>query len=244
MIQSALRRFLRRLGGHLTQGLAQKKDVDDLYDMVAGLLQIQSGLAGGPILKPLRVWVISPDAMAWMLADLQERTAPTIVEFGAGQSTVIFALWLKNKGAGKVISFEHDPAHADAIRRQLEACGAAEWVDLRIVPLVDYPAVGSLPACQSYALTDLPDLPIDLALVDGPPYWFGASCRYPPLNWAVSRLATHGTLYLDDTARPAERDVLHQLSAAWPDVVIDDLRAEKGLARCTRGTAIAPGTRP
>ena len=33
MIQSALRRFLRRLGGHLTQGLAQKKDVDDLYDM-------------------------------------------------------------------------------------------------------------------------------------------------------------------------------------------------------------------
>ena len=49
---------------------------DNLYDEIAGMMQIQSALTGGPVLKPLRHWALSPDAMAVMLADLQERTRP------------------------------------------------------------------------------------------------------------------------------------------------------------------------
>lgn len=234
MIRDLLRRFLRKLGSSLTAGLAQKKDVDALYDLIAGLIQVQSAMAGGPVLKPLREWVISPDAMAWILADLQERESPTIVEFGCGQSSVMFAAFLKHKGSGRLISIEHDQAHADAVRKQLEACGLMAQVDLNVVPLIEYAANGAMTACRSYSLTGLPDVAIDVALIDGPPYHCGEATRYYPLEWAVSRLAPGGSAYLDDTARPQERAVLRAVSAKYPDVLLDDLRAEKGLTRARR----------
>jgi predicted O-methyltransferase YrrM len=237
MIRAALRRSLRRLGASLTAGLAQKKDIDDLYDQVAGLMQVQSAMRGAPVLKPLRLWVLSPDAMAWILADLQERVNPTIVEFGSGQSTVIFAACLKHKGQGRLISVEHDPAHADAVRRQLIACGLSDVVDLRVVPLADYPGVGPLPPSRSYATATLPAVPIDVALVDGPPLALGEATRFHPMQWTLSQLAPGGAAFLDDAARPQEQAVLTQLQRAWVDLVVDDLRAEKGLARCTRAAA-------
>lgn len=240
MIHAAMRRLLRKLGASLTAGLAQKRDIDDLYDQVAGLMQIQSALAGGMVLKPLRVWVISPDAMAWILADLQERVAPTVIEFGSGQSTVILAAYLKNKGQGRLISVEHDAAHADAVRRQLNACGLEAQVDLRIVPLIGYPAVGTMAACQSYQLTDLPEVKIDAAIVDGPPTDLGESARLHPLQWALSRLLPQGAVFLDDAVRPEERAILAYLATVFPDLSVRNLHAEKGLARCTLGAAAVP----
>jgi predicted O-methyltransferase YrrM len=234
MIRTLLRRFLRKLGSSLTAGIARKQDIDNLYDLVAGLMQVQSAMAGAPVLKPLRIWVISPDAMAWLLADLQERQAPTILEFGCGQSTVIFAAFLKNKGAGRLISIEHDPEHAAAVRRQLDACGLAGLVDLRVVPLVEYPAKGALAACRSYRMDDLPDLTIDVALIDGPPYTYGDAVRYHPVEWVLPRLAPGGCAYLDDTQRAQERAVLQAIAATYPDVRLEDLRAEKGLTRMAR----------
>lgn len=243
MIRAALRRFLRKLGASLTAGLAQKKDIDDLYDLIAGLMQVQSAMAGGPVLKPLRIFVISPDAIAWILADIQDRVAPTVVEFGAGQSTVILAACLKHQGRGTLLSIEHDEAHANAVRRQLDACGLASYVDLRVVPVTDYPSAGSLPACQSYATAALPDCTIDVALIDGPPHWFGEASRLPPAQWALSRLSEGGAMYLDDITRPQERMVLAHLATVCSDLAVDHLRAEKGLARCTRVAASVPAAR-
>jgi predicted O-methyltransferase YrrM len=243
MIRAAMRRFLRKLGASLTAGLAQKKDIDDLYDQVAGLMQIQSAMHGGPVLKPLRVWVISPDAMAWVLAEIQERSDPVVVEFGSGQSTVILAACLKHKGRGRLLSIEHDAVHAAAVRRQLEACGLSSNVDLRVVPLIDYPVAGTLPASKSYALTGLPDVQVDVALIDGPPSELGDAARLHPAQWALSRLSAGGAVFLDDTTRSQERAVLAHLAAVVPDLAIDYPRAEKGLARCTRVTASARAAR-
>ena len=237
MIRSTIRWCIAQVRSRLLTGVARQEDLDRLYDQIAGLMQIQSALGGTPILKPMRGWALSPDAMVWILTDLQDRTSPTVVEFGCGQSTVILAAWLKNRGASRLISFEHDPAYAAAIRRQLEACGLASQVDLQVVPLVDCAAVGGLAPCQSYALPDRRDLAIDVALVDGPPYWAGDATRYHPLRWAVDRLTPDGAVYLDDTIRAAERSVVRELSAQVPAIVTDDLKAEKGLIRCKRGSA-------
>jgi predicted O-methyltransferase YrrM len=243
MIREAMRRFLRKLGASLTAGLAQKQDIDALYDQVAGLMQIQSAMAGGPVIKPLRIWVISPDAMAWILAEIQERVAPTIVEFGSGQSTVILAACLKHKGQGTLLSIEHDPAHAAAVRAQLDACGLSSHVDLRVVPLTDYAASGPMVACKSYQTAGLPELVIDVAIVDGPPYFLGDSTRVHPMQWVLSRLSKDGVAFLDDTARPQEQAILAHLATVMPDLKVDDLRAEKGLARCTRPVKGAPAAR-
>lgn len=229
-------RVFDRVRERFLVGVARQEKIDQqfdsLYDQIAGLMQIQSALTGGPVLKPLRHWALSPDAVAVILADLQERSQPHIVEFGCGQSTVVFASWVKQRG-GRLTTFEHDPHYADVIRRQLDACGLTAHVDLRVVPLIDYAAAGPLPPSKSY------ELPanaggFDVALVDGPPYWAGESGRYHPLKWSVDRLNPGGAAYLDDAARPPEQRIVAALKTAVSGLTASELRAEKGLVKITR----------
>ena len=49
------------------------------------------------LLGPLRGWAISPDAIVHVLADLEPRENPTVVEFGSGESTIILASALARK---------------------------------------------------------------------------------------------------------------------------------------------------
>jgi predicted O-methyltransferase YrrM len=236
MVRAALVRVFDRVRERFLVGVARQEQVDriydNLYDQVAGLLQIQAALTGGPVLKSLRHWAISPDAIALILTDLQERTDPRIVEFGCGQSTVIFASWVKLHG-GLVTTYEHDPQYADVIRKQLDALGLSAHVDLRVVALVETPAVAGLPTSKSY------DLPanqerFDVALIDGPPYWAGEAGRYYPLKWSVDRLNPGGAAYLDDAARIPEQRIVTVLKSLHPGVAAEELRAEKGLTRLTR----------
>jgi predicted O-methyltransferase YrrM len=239
MIRKALIHVFDRVRERFLVGIATQEHVDrlydNLYDQVAGMMQVQSALAGGPVLKPFRHWALSPDAMAVMLADLQERSEPHIVEFGCGQSTVVFASWVRQRG-GRVTSYEHDPLYAGTIRKQLAACGLTAHVDLRVVDLVEYPAVGALAASRSYALPGDAD-GIDLALIDGPPYWSGEAGRYHPLKWSTDRLNPGGAAYLDDAARGPEKRIVQALCAGLPDVVAAEVRAEKGLVRISRQAA-------
>jgi predicted O-methyltransferase YrrM len=229
-------RVFDRVRERFLAGVARQERIDEqfdsLYDQIAGLMQIQSALSGGPVLKPLRHWALSPDAMATLLTDLQERSHAHVVEFGCGQSTVIFAAWVKQRG-GRLTTFEHDPHFAEVIRRQLDACGLSAHVDLRVVPLVDHGPAGKLPASKSY---DLPaDAgPFDVALIDGPPHHVGEATRYHPLKWSVDRLKPGGAVYLDDAARPPEQRIVAALKSAVPGLTANKLRAEKGLVKITR----------
>jgi predicted O-methyltransferase YrrM len=236
MVRAALVRVFDRVRERFLIGIATEEQLqrvyDNLYDEIAGMMQIQSAVAGGPVLKPLRHWALSPDAMAVMLADLQERTHPSIVEFGCGQSTVIFASWVKHRG-GRVTTYEHDPQYAEVIRKQIDACGLSAHVDLRVVGLIDKAAVGELPASKSYDLPDERDR-YDLALIDGPPYWTGESGRYHPLKWSLDRLNPGGAAYLDDAARPPEQRIVAALQRADPGLVATEMRAEKGLTKLTK----------
>ncbi len=233
---SFLGKIFDRVRERFLLGVARDEQIDrlhdNLYDQIAGMMQIQSALNGGIVLKPLRRWALSPDAMAVILADLQERTRPHVVEFGCGQSTVVFAAWVKHRG-GRVTSYEHDPAYADVIRKQLDACGLSGHVELRIVPLVDQPPAGGLPPSKSYALPDDRD-GIDVALVDGPPYWAGEAGRYYPLKWSAEPLNPGGHAYLDDAARGPEQRIVAAIKTTTAGLVAAELQAEKGLVKLAR----------
>jgi predicted O-methyltransferase YrrM len=236
MIKTTLRPYFDRFRERFLLGVVREEQLDQLYDrlydQIAGMMQIQSAIVGGAVMKPMRQWALSPDAMALILADLQERSLPRVVEFGCGQSTVIFASWMRHHG-GTLRSFEHDPAHADTISQQLKACGLLSYVELEVVPLVEQPAVGSMGAAKSYALPAAADA-FDVALIDGPPKWAGESTRYYPLAWAVERLNAGGAAYLDDSARPPEQRILQEMAARRPEFAAEELRAEKGLVRLRR----------
>ena len=88
-MKSALVRLFDRVRERFLLGVAREEQLnqiyDRLYDQIASMMQIQSALSGGPVLKPMRHWALSPDAMAIILADMQERSSPHVVEFGCGQ---------------------------------------------------------------------------------------------------------------------------------------------------------------
>jgi predicted O-methyltransferase YrrM len=220
-----IKKILTRYRRWLVEGLARQEDLDRLYDQIGGLAQISAAMRGDPVLKPLRGWAISPDAMAWILACLQEFDQPTVVEFGSGQSTVILAAVLKHCG-GRLLSVEHDGEYSDTVQRQVAACGLASHVDFLHAPLHD--ADDATPI-RSYNMIAVPEIAANLILVDGPPYTNGTLTRLVPLRWAIKHLKKEGVIFLDDTIRKGEQTCLRQLKNEHQDLLMIERVAEKGL---------------
>lgn len=219
-------KLIRKIRDRLFSELARKSDLDNLYNQISGLLQIQNAMNGKRILQPLRGWAISPDAMAWVLSDLQQRNAPVLIEFGSGQSTVILASCLQSGGVGRLFSVEHDENYLNIIKRQVEACGLLRQVEFFHAPIR---AMNDGRTDHSYDLTVLPDIKIDLALVDGPPMQNGVFARLTPLRWAIQHLKPGGVIFLDDSARDAEQACLRKLLNEHPSLRSIPRTAEKGL---------------
>ena len=214
-----------KIRARLITGLARQEDLDVMYNQIAGLFQIQNAMRGETVLKPMRGWALSPDAMACVLADLQERITPTVIEFGSGQSTIVIASALKHHG-GRLISVEHDPVYSTAIQKQAAACRVSDMIEFVHAPLI---GVESDSKGRSYDLTALPDFQVDVALIDGPPIMNGTYTRLSPLRWAVQHLTQSGTVFLDDAERESERLCMQVLQKEFPNLKTTNRITEKGL---------------
>lgn len=217
--------ILVRIRNRLIAGLARQEDLDVMYNQIAGLFQIQNAMRGEAVLKPMRGWALSPDAMACVLADLKKRTTPTIIEFGSGQSTIVIAAALKHQG-GRLFSVEHDPVYSIAIQEQAAACRVSDVIEFVHAPLI---GAESGPQDRSYDLSALPDIQVDVALIDGPPITNGTYTRLSPLRWAVQHLTHSGTVFLDDAARESEQLCLQALQKEFPNLKTNNRPTEKGL---------------
>jgi predicted O-methyltransferase YrrM len=218
--------FAKQIRRRLFRGLAQQSDIDRLYDQIHGLLQIQNAMMGRPVLRPLRRWAMSPDAMVFVLASLQGRDAPAVVEFGSGQSTLVLAAALQHC-KGTLLSIDHDVDYSADIQKQVSACGLVTRVEFLHCPLCP---TGETPGERSYDLSRLPETAgVDLALVDGPPSENGTLTRLVPLRWAARHLKPGGAMFLDDTARDGEQKCLNRISIEFPHLRQISHHAEKGL---------------
>jgi predicted O-methyltransferase YrrM len=217
--------FFRHWRERFLHDVARRSDILSLYNNLAGLMQIQASMSGKPLLKPMRGWAMSPDAMAVILTRLQEFAAPLVVEFGSGQSTVIFAASVRHKG-GRLVSVDHDHAYSEEIRRQVFSCGLSDYVEYVLSPLREEVSTG----IRSYDLSLMSAVQPDLILVDGPPYTEGDTTRLAPLRWAVTHCRPGGSVFLDDASRPYEKRSLQELQKDFPGLIVIPHSAEKGLA--------------
>jgi predicted O-methyltransferase YrrM len=220
-----MRQLLRKIKWRVFDGLARSSELHSLYDQISGLIQIQRAMQGQPVHRPLRGWAVSPDAMAWILADLQERQAPVAIEFGSGQSTVIFAAALRHR-EGRLISVEHNLEHSAAIQRQVQSCGLSKYVQFVHAPLTE---MKDAPSGRTYDLTGVPETLVDVAFVDGPPHMNGVYTRLTPLRWAACHLKPGAVIFLDDSLRPFEQACIEQLIREHPNLRTTRRAAEKGL---------------
>jgi predicted O-methyltransferase YrrM len=154
---------------------------------------------------------MSPDALGELARLAAERKPDLIVELGSGLSSLVLGLTVRRLGTGRVVSFDHSPEWADQTRARLSTLGLTDVVTVVDAPLIDIEVDGTRRRWYDLAGA-LPDEPIDMLVVDGPPVagpddW---GARWPALPVLDSRLSARAVVYLDDASRAGEREAVRR----------------------------------
>lgn len=162
-------------------------------------------------LPNLGSWKADVGLLNFIIDTILTRKPETVVELGAGASSLIAARALKMAGdPGRLISFDQ---HADFVRE------TRNWLadhglsaDLHHAPLASQSGVW---ADLWYDIDHVPAA-IDLLLIDGPPWTINPMIR-GKAQILFNRIRSGGVIILDDAARPGERIVARQWRRDWPE---------------------------
>lgn len=203
--------------------------VDVLFRQFEAMLALNRLLDLEKPLPPTRGFAASPDFLL-VVAKHSLRVRPvTVVECGSGVSTIVLARCMQLNGVGHVFSLEHDRQFGDKTREELSRQSLSEWGTVLDAPLQPTHLRGE--DWPWYARNGLPNAPIDLLIVDGPPMATRPLARYPAGPILFPKLAGGSVVFLDDADRADEKQVLRLWVEETPGVIVTQLTAEKGLVR-------------
>jgi hypothetical protein len=149
-----------------------------------------------------------------LLNDIVVNRRRRVLEFGSGVSTILLARLASVNQLNnlQIISVDDNSQWLDVVRQMLTSEGLEPYVRLAYAPLTDGPLgihglkwydVGSLEQAVS-------DIQFDMVIVDGPAAYRPELryARYPAVPFVVGKLAKAFSLYLDDTDRRGEREIM------------------------------------
>lgn len=172
-------------------------------------------------------WAISLE-MAHVLEGLVLRLRPaSILEFGAGRSSLVLAGALQASGGGRLTSIEHQPQFAEPAFQQM---GQYSAVDARMFHaaltlrlsrhglLHSYTGVGEALRRRG---------PFNMVFIDAPPGHLG---REATLLAAAPFLAQSAIVVLDDAARPAEKTAVRRWERSmWVNRIYESDSVGRGI---------------
>jgi hypothetical protein len=148
----ALRTLVRARDDRAQQKL--KAGLSSLLNMMAILPQLKISGVIPPF--PQQGFEITGEEAAFLYHLIRRHRPKLVMELGSGSSTFLFAAAVRANGTGRVVSIEHDPAHASETLQFLDQADLAEWVHLVKAPLVDRTIGGNgmisircLPRCRT-----------------------------------------------------------------------------------------------
>ena len=171
-------------------------------------------------------------AMAtWLASAIHGLDCRSVLEFGAGWSSLVIAEALAAEGGGRLTSVDHDPRYlpADAWSR-IERLTSVDTA-LVIAPLQrTLSRYGLLWSYRGVRKRIRERSPFDLVFIDGPPNRYG---RTSPLLDVYPLLGPGAVIVLDDAARHDERTAIARWLARYPDLELVLLDTDRG-----RGIAV------
>lgn len=147
---------------------------------------------------------------------IEELRPATVVELGAGASSLVAAKALQMNGGGQLHSFDQ---HAQFVK------ATSEWLnDFGVSAQIRHAPLGAQARDWPGAWYDLSDVPpsIDLLIIDGPPWAIHPYVR-GGAEVLFERLSPGAVILLDDAARPGERVVASRWRKRWPQIAFTRL---------------------
>lgn len=180
--------------------------LEDQYRNLRAYINLQSML--GETFVPYSFWAMEPGSLLNLLATIQYHDYRTIVECGAGLSTVLIGKLLKQVGGGHIYSLEDDEGWHAVMSAAIAEEGLAEYITLLYSPLEENSESGELWYGQAASQQILARVgEIDLLVVDGPKSNAPLS-RMPALPIFAPKLSHQSLIVLDDSKRENEQQVL------------------------------------
>ncbi len=166
-------------------------------------------------LSPLPVtdWTLTPSTSTLVAAMIRATRPMSILEFGAGASSVAISRALAANGGGQLTSIDHAPRYC---RKAWELVSSESSVDAVLVAgrlklsfrreglLYHYRGIDDALASRG---------PFDLVLIDAPP---GTCGRDATLHAAWPHLSNGALVVLDDYARVREQTTVRRWLARYP----------------------------
>lgn len=200
---------------------------DNIYHQVESLVSLLQTLQPKIPFPATRGWAASPDLLKYLTKEVFTRKPQSILEASSGVSTLVLAYCLKQLGAGRVVSLEHNEKYAELTRKTLAEHGVEAFATVITAPLVEYALNGE--TWQWYDLTELAvDAPVEMFVIDGPPGYIQPLSRYPALPLCEPLLADDCLLVLDDGNREDERRIVELWSYGKTGVTANFIDLEKG----------------
>ena len=171
-------------------------------------------------------WSAAPDFLKLISDYCLHRKPQTIVECSSGTSSLVLAKCCQLSDRGHVYSLENGEEFVEKTRLQLDAFSLNGFCDVIHAPLQDVQLNDE--AFQWYGLERLPDIQIDMLVIDGPPGFLQKQSRYPALPLLQDKLAEHCVIFLDDAARDDEQELVGRWLAMCPAFELEYIDNERG----------------
>jgi predicted O-methyltransferase YrrM len=211
-VEDQLARLPRQLGNTFRQ-----------WETLAGLyadLRLERSL------PPTRGWAASPDFLSVLVRHVLAARPGVILECGSGVSTVVLARCCELNKTGHVYSLEHQAGYAESTRSELARHELGHRADVLEAPLEPHDLGGA--TWSWYSLEKLPDVPVDMLVIDGPPRDTGPLARYPAGPLLLPRLQSGGVAFLDDGHEDHVKGALARWSREAPGLSTQSVECEKG----------------
>ncbi|NOQ68518.1 MAG: class I SAM-dependent methyltransferase [Gammaproteobacteria bacterium] len=171
-------------------------------------------------------WSAAADFLKIISDYCLENRPETIVECSSGSSSLVLSQCCKLNNFGHVYSLENGKEFVNQTRQQLDDFSLSEYCDVIHAPLQNVRLNDE--GFQWYDLAELPELEIDLLIIDGPPGFIQKLSRYPALPLLSKRLAKDCAVFLDDAARDDEQEMVRRWLKTYPEFQANYIANERG----------------
>lgn len=167
-------------------------------------------------LPPMTGWSAEPGLVALLQSIVLREKPFNVVELGSGVSTIVVGYALRKVGRGTITSLDHDVEYANRTKREIEHHGLKGVATVRHSPLGPVRVEDQEWTWYLDARSHLSQ-PIDMLVVDGPPFATGTMARYPAVPILYGLLTDNAVVVLHDLYRPDEQRIVEEWMAAFPD---------------------------